>query len=179
MSVSGGGNLYPNWLGSASLTIPNNQAVINGNIVNLVPTVGTSSNKYTWADGNFYTYYTASNVAAGTYLVGWENFTDPLTTSNAGNGWAAGDYFLAQVKDKDGLATRSPQNFIRPYTGGIQSNATTPYNKGSTDNTCTGIVVVTSNTDLVWQAYLGKDVTTSYPQTRLLTIESPWFQKIA
>ena len=39
MSVTGGGNLYPNWLGSASLSIPNNQIVVSGKTVNVVPVI--------------------------------------------------------------------------------------------------------------------------------------------
>lgn len=172
--------MNPNWLGEATISIPNNTIVVNGNPVNVVPQVaGTSSNLTTWNNSNFVTFFTASNVPAGTYLVGMECFTDPLTASNAGNGWAQGDFFLAQIKDKDGNATLSPQLFIRPYTQGIQVNATSPYNKGSTDGPLTGILVLTSNTNIVYQAYFSKDVATSYPQTRKLTCESPYFQKIA
>lgn len=172
--------MNPNWLGDATISIPNNTIVVNGVPVNVVPTVaGSTSNKSTWSDANFYTFFTASNVPAGTYLVGMENFTDPLLASNAGNGWNQGDFFLTQIKDRDGNATLSPQNFIRPYTTGIQQNATTPYNKGTTDNTTTGILVLGSNTDILWQGYFFKDTTTSYPQTRRLTVESPWYQKIA
>lgn len=172
--------MNPNWLGEATISIPNNTIVVNGVPVNAVPNIaGTSSNLTTWSDGNFKTFFTASNVSPGTYLVGVEAFTDPLTASNAGAGWNQGDFFLCQIKDKDGNATLSPQLFIRPYTSGIQVNATTPYNKGSTDSPCTGLLVLTSNTNIVWQAYFGKDVATSFPQTRKLTLESPYFQKIA
>lgn len=180
MSVSGGGNLYPNWLGSASITIPNNQVIVNGKTVNVVPIVlGGINRQFTWTDSNFVTLWTASNVEPGTYKVGVETFTDPLTSSNAGNGWNQGDYFICRVTDKDNLATVSPQTFLRPYTEGIQVNATSPYNKGGTDFTLCGIVTVTSNTNLVWQGQFAKDVTTSYPQTRQLSLESPWYQKIA
>ncbi len=172
--------MNPNWLGEATISIPNNTIVVNGVPVNAVANVvGTSSNATSWADANFKTFFTASNLNAGTYLVGMENFTDPLTASNAGNGWNQGDYFLSRIIDKDGNSTLAPQNFIRPYTGGLQINATSPYNKGSTDNTTTGILVLTSNTDIVWQSQFGKDVTTAYPQTRRITVESPWYQKIA
>lgn len=172
--------MNPNWLGDATISVPGNTIVVNGVPVNVVPQiVGTSSNLTTWSSANFVTFFTASNVNPGTYMVGWESFTDPLTASNAGNGWNQGDYFLVQVKDKDGNATLAPQQFIRPYTGGIQVNAAAPYNKGSTDQTNCGILVVSSNTDIVWQSYFGKDAATAYPQTRKLTIESPWFQKIA
>lgn len=180
MATVGGGNLYPNWLGTASLSIPNNQVVVNGAQVNVVPiVVGTTSNKNTWADANFYTFFTASNVPAGTYLVGCETFADPLTTSNSGAGWNQGDYFLGIIGDKDGSATLRPNIYHRPYTEGIQQNATSPYNKGATDvNTC-GVLVLSSNTDIIWTALFQKDVTTSYPQTRRLIVESPWYQKIA
>lgn len=171
--------MNPNWLGEATVSLPNNTIVVNGVPVNVVPqVVGTSSNKTSWSDSNFYTFFTASNLAAGTYLVGMENFTDPLNASNV-SGWAQGDYFLTQVKDSAGTATLSPQNFIRPYTSGIQVNATSPYNKGGTDNTVCGILKLNTNSDVVWQAYFAKDVATSYPQTRKLAIESPWYQKIA
>ena len=172
--------MNPNWLGEATVSVPNNTIVVNGVPVNVDPNVvGTTSNLTTWNNTNFVTFFTASNVSPGTYMVGMECFTDPLTASNAGAGWNQGDFFLAQVKDRDGNATVSPQNFIRPYTTGVQVNATTPYNKGSTDQTTSGVLVLTSNTDIVWQAYFSKDVATAYPQTRKLTIESPWYQKIA
>lgn len=172
--------MNPNWLGDATISIPNNTIVVNGVPVNAVPIVaGTSSNKSTWADANFYTFFTASNVPAGTYLVGMENNSDPLLSSNANAGWNQGDFFLTQVTDRDGLATLSLQNFIRPYTSGIQQNATTPYNKGTTNDSGTGILVLGSNSDIRWQAYFFKDVTTAYPQTRKLTISAPWYQKIA
>lgn len=172
--------MNPNWLGEATISIPNNTIVVNGIPVNVVPIVaGTSSNLNTWADGNFVTFFTASNVPAGTYLVGMENFTDPLTASNAGNGWNQGDYFVSRVIDTNGNSTLAPQNFIRPYTGGIQQNGTTPWNKGSTDNTVCGILVLTSNTNIVWQALFQKDVGVAYPQTRRLVLESPWYQRIS
>jgi len=172
--------MNPNWLGEPSLSVPNNTIVVNGVPVSVVPNVaGTSSNLTSWANGNFVTFFTASNQAAGTYLVGWESFTDPLTASNAGNGWNQGDYFIARCIDKDGNSTLAPQYFTRPYTQGLQQNATAPYNKGATDQTSCGILVLTSNTDIVWQGLFQKDVTVAYPQTRKLTIESPFFQKIA
>ena len=169
----------PNWLGQASVSIPNNTIVVNGVPVNAVPTViGTSSNVTSWANANFVTYFTQSNVSPGTYMVGSEHFADPINASNA-TGWGQGDYFIARICDRDANATRLPQMFFRPYTEGIQVNAASPYNKGSVNRQNVGILVVTSNTDIVWQAQFGKDSGTSYPQTRGLTCESPWFQKIA
>jgi hypothetical protein len=170
----------PNWLGEATISVPNNTIVVNGVPVNVVPNVaGTSSNVTTWNNTNFVTFFTASNVQAGKYLVGWESFTDPLTASNAGAGWNQGDYFVARCIDKDGNSTLAPQYFCRPYTNGLQVNATSPYNKGGTDQTSCGILVLTSNTDIVWQCQFSKDVATAYPQTRKFVIESPFYQKIA
>jgi hypothetical protein len=172
--------MNPNWLGEATISIPSNTIVVNGVPVNAVPIiVGQSSNLTSWTNANMVTFFTASNVPAGTYLVGCETFTDPLTASNAGNGWNQGDYFLANIRDKDNNSTLYPSIFHRPYTAGIQVNATSPYNKGSTDLTTSGVLVLTSNTDILWQAQFGKDVGTSYPQTRKLTIESPFYQRIA
>ena len=180
MSVVGGGNLYPNWLGTASLTVPNNTAIVNGNVVNLVPIVaGTSSNQTSWANSNFNTFFIASNVAAGTYLVGCETFTDPLTASNAGAGWNQGDYFLCQIGDDNNTPTNALQLFVRPYTEGIQVNATSPYNKGGTNFPMSGLLTLTSPTNIRWSAYFAKDTATSYPQTRQLSISGPWYQKIA
>lgn len=172
--------MNPNWLGEPTVSVPNNTIVVNGVPVNVVPNVaGASSNLSTWANGNFVTFFTASNQPAGKYLVGMECFSDPLTASNAGAGWNQGDYFLARICDKDGNSTLAPQYFCRPYTAGIQVNAASPYNKGTTDQTSCGILVLTSNTDIVWQAQFGKDSATAYPQTRKFTVESPFYQKIA
>jgi hypothetical protein len=171
---------YANWLGESTVSLPNNTIVIGGVPVNVVPIVaGTTSNVNTWANVNFTTFWTASNVAAGTYLCGMETFTDPLVSSNAGAGWNQGDYFVARIIDKDGASTRAVQNFLRPYTAGVQVNATSPFNKGATDTEAVGILVLTSNTDIVWQGQFGKDSNSSYPRTVQLTIESPWYQRIA
>ncbi len=180
MSVNGGGNLYPNWLGAATLSIPNNQVVVSGSLVNVVPTVvGTTSNVTSWANANDVTFFTASNLPAGTYLVGMETFTDPLTASNAGAGWNQGDFFTATVRDSTGTSALFPSIFHRPYTTGIQINATSPYNKGTTDATTAGVLVLSGTANIVWAAAFNKDVTTAYPQTRKLTMESPFYQKIA
>ena len=179
MSVSGGGNLYPNWLGNASLTIPNNQVVVNGQTVNVVPVmVGTSSNLTTWTNQNQVTFFTASNLAAGTYLVGAETFCDPLPASNAGAGWQQGDAFALYIRDKDGQSTQWPSCFHRPYTMGIQQNAASPYNLGTTDQTTCGVVVLTSNTNITWNGIFYANGNT-YPRTVKMTVESPWYQKIA
>lgn len=172
--------MNPNWLGEATVSIPNNTIVVNGVPVNVVPVIaGTSSNLTSWTNGNQVTFFTASNLPAGTYMVGCESFSDPLTTSNAGAGWNQGDAFQLWIRDKDNTGTLWPSCFHRPYTEGIQVSAASPYNKGSTDVTTCGVLVLTSNTNIVWSAGFLKDAATSYPQTRKLAVESPWYQRIA
>lgn len=181
MSIIGGGNLYPNWLGTAALTIPNNQAVVGGNVVNVVPVLvnSGSSNATSWADANFKTFAIASNVPSGTYMVGCEVFSDPLTSSNAGAGWNQGDYFNCQISDNDLTAAGALQTFVRPYTEGVQVNATAAYNKGATNCTMSGILTLSSNTNIRYTAAFNKDTTTSYPQTRQMTMSGFWYQKLA
>ena len=71
MSIVGGGNLYPNWLGSASLSIPNNQVIVNGKTVNVVPIVDLDN-------------HSISSVTANTSTLVW---TLPGT-------YDAGNYFI-------------------------------------------------------------------------------------
>lgn len=169
----------PNWLGDATVSIPNNTLIVNGNAVNAVPVVlGGSSNVTSWPNANYVTYWTSPVLSSGTYLVGMENFCDPINASNV-SGWAGGDGFVARIIDKDALATRSVQYFVRPYYNGLQTNASSPWNLGSTNQTTTGIVVLNSNTNIVWQVSYVKDAAVSYPQTRGFTVESPWYMKIA
>ncbi len=61
MSINGGGNLYPNWLGSATLTLPNN-------LINTTVSVGGSN------------YTTAVNVVPSIILTSASNQT--LNTDN-------------------------------------------------------------------------------------------------
>lgn len=171
---------YANWLGDPSLSFPTNTVVVAGVPVNLLPIVlGTTSNLTSWSNANFVTFFETGLLAPGTYKVGMEMNTDPLTASNAGAGWNQGDFFVGQITNLDGSATLSLTQFVRPYTSGAQVNAVSPYNKGSTNDSLSGIVVLPSATTLKFNVAFGKDVTTSYPQTRRCTIESPTFQRIA
>ena len=170
--------MNPNWLGDPSVSLPGNTLVVGGVPVNVVPIVlGATSNKSTWADANLYTFFTTSNVAAGTYLCGMEVGVSALPSSNSNAGWNQGDYFIANIIGSAGQA--NVNCFLRPYTTGIQDNATSPYNKGNFTTTASGIVTLTSNGPLIWQGNFFKDVTTSYPQIRLMQMNTPWYQKIA
>lgn len=91
MSINGGGNLYPNWLGSAALTIPNNQIVVNGRVVNVVPVVDLVNHSIASVAANTKTlvYTLPGTYAAGVYVIGAE-----LQVQNTGGGqtaYAAGD----------------------------------------------------------------------------------------
>ena len=91
MSVVGGGNLYPNWLGSASLSIPNNQIVVGGKVVNVVPIVYLTNQSIASVAPNTKTlvWTLPGTWSAGTYMVNAE-----LQVSNTGGGqtsYAAGD----------------------------------------------------------------------------------------
>ncbi len=83
MSITGGGNLYPNWLGSATLTIPNNQVVINGKIVNLIPTVDLDNHSITSVQANTKTlvWTLPGTYDAGNYFINAE-----FQTSNGAGG---------------------------------------------------------------------------------------------
>jgi len=172
---------YPNWLGDSTVSLPNNNIVIGGVPVNVVANVvGTKVGVTNWTSSNFVPFFTQSNVAPGSYLCGMEIFTNALTASNAGNGWNQGDLFVARVTDVNAADSAGRvQNFIRPYTTGVAVGATSPYNKGGTDSEAVGVLIVPETTDLRWEAQFVIDTTTSYPKARSLTIEAPWYQKIA
>jgi hypothetical protein len=100
-----------------------------------------------------------------------------LTASNAGNGWNQGDYFVANIYGSLGEA--NVNIFVRPYTTGVQVNAASPYNKGSFTTALSGIVTLTSETPIFYEANFQKDSNVSYPQTRSFSLTTPWYQKIA
>jgi len=86
MATVGGGNLYPNWLGSASLVIPNNQVVINGRVVNVVPNVDLTNRSITSVQANVKTLvYTLP----GTYDAGIYSIQAELQVQNTGSGQTA------------------------------------------------------------------------------------------
>jgi hypothetical protein len=91
MSVVGGGNLYPNWLGSANLSIPNNQVVVNGAIVNVVPIYDLTNRSVSSVPANVKTliYTLPGTYAAGVYIVGGE--FQVQNTSGGQTAYAAGD----------------------------------------------------------------------------------------
>lgn len=91
MSVVGGGNLYPNWLGSASISIPNNQIIVNGKVVNVVPIVDLTNHSIASVPANTKTLVW---TLPGTYAAGIYSISAEFQVQNTGGGqtaFAAGD----------------------------------------------------------------------------------------
>lgn len=116
MSINGGGNLYPNWLGSATLSIPNNQVIVNGALVNVVPVSNTTNQSIASITRNTKTLlYTIPDVLpAGTYLVGGETQSGSATTA-----WGTVDVVDWIIQ---GIGDASPdyaETTIKPYYNAV------------------------------------------------------------
>ena len=146
MSVNGGGNLYPNWLGSASLVIPNNQVVVNGKVVNIVPTVDLTNRTISSVTANQKTlvYTIPGTFAAGIYRINGE-----FQTQNTGGGntpYAAGDgvdWIVQGISDASpdySEATTQPFYNCINVAGTGQASAT-----GVTRLTPTGITQISAD----------------------------------
>lgn len=145
MSVAGGGNLYPNWLGSASLSIPNNQIVVNGKTVNVVPIVDLTNRTISSVTANTKTLvYTFP----GTYDAGQYEINAEFQTQNTGGGqtaYAAGDAVQWTVQGIGDLSPDYAECIYRPfysaYTDGAGNNGTV----GICKATPSGITVISAN----------------------------------
>ena len=146
MSVVGGGNLYPNWLGSASLTIPNNQIIVNGKVVNVVPNVDTTNHSIASVQANTKTlvYTLPGTYAAGTYLVNAEFQTQ--NTAGGATAYAAGDGVDWVVQ---GIGDANPdyaEATCQPYYSCISATGSgTAAANGVTRLTPTGITAITTD----------------------------------
>ena len=80
MSVTGGGNLYPNWLGAASLTVPNN--TVNTNVT-------VQNSNYTTAV-NIVPQILLSNVS--TTVLNTDNPSEVLAFVTTASGWDKTEY---------------------------------------------------------------------------------------
>jgi hypothetical protein len=178
MSVTGGGNLYPNWLGSASLTIPNNQIIVNGKVVNLVPIVDLTNHGVTSVAANTKTlvYTLPGTYDAGTYLINAE-----FQTNNTGGGntvYATGDSVDWTVQ---GIGDASPdyaECVYRPYytcyTDGAGSSSTI----GIVKATPSGITGITNNGTQIG-IYVKYNTNTAGTITQAQTMTTFTIQKIA
>ena len=145
MSVTGGGNLYPNWLGNATVTIPNNQAIVNGKLINIVPTVYLTNQTITSVTANTKTlvYTLPGTYNAGVYAINAE-----FQTQNTGGGqtaYAAGDSVDWTVQGIGDANADYAESVYRPfyscYTDGGANNSTT----GIVKATPTGITAITND----------------------------------
>ena len=179
MSVSGGGNLYPNWLGSAALVIPNNQVIVNGKVVNVVPIVDLTNHSIASVAPNTKTlvYTLPGTYAAGTYLINSE-----FQVQNTGGGqtaYAAGDGVDWTVQ---GIGDANPdyaEATCQPYYSCINVAGTGTANAtGVVRLTPTGITAITNdNTQMgVYVKYLTASAGT---QTMTFTVTAISVQKVA
>ena len=124
MSIVGGGNLYPNWLGSASLSIPNNQVIVNGKTVNVVPIVDLDNHSISSVTANTSTlvWTLPGTYDAGNYFINAE-----FQTNNSAGGstpYSAGDGLDWQVRGIGDPATDYAEGTIQPYYSCINSTGT-------------------------------------------------------
>ena len=177
--MSTGGNLYPNWLGSASLVIPNNQVVINGKVVNVVPIVDLTNHSISSVPANTKTlvWTLPGTYAAGTYIVGAE-----LQVQNTGGGqtaYAAGDGIDWIIQ---GIGDASPdyaEATCQPYYSCINATGTgTASANGVVRLTPTAITQISAdNTQIgVYVKYLTASAAT---QTMTFTATAISIQKVA
>ena len=178
MSVVGGGNLYPNWLGTASLSIPNNQIVVNGKVVNVVPTVYLTNQTISSVTANTKTlvWTLPGTWSAGNYVINAE-----FQVQNTGGGqtaYAAGDGVDWIVQGIGDASADYSEATCQPFyscisvtgSGGASTN-------GVVRLTPTGITTITAdNTQIgVYVKYLGSAGT----KTMTFTVATLSIQKIS
>ena len=137
MSATGGGNLYPNWLGSASLTIPNNTVTTNvtnqgsnyTTVVNVVPQILLSNVSTTTLNtDNPSEILTFTTAASGWYKTEYQGVASHVAASNW-NAMSQLQYFLKVnntvtsntmiTLDPQYVAGNSVSEFINMYGGGV------------------------------------------------------------
>lgn len=180
MSISAGGNLYPNWLGSASLSIPNNQIVVNGKTVNVVPVSYLTNQSISSVTANTKTLvYTLP----GTYAAGVYNINAELQVQNTGGGqtaYAAGDgvdWIIQGIGDASpdySEASTQPFYTCVAVSGGSGGSSTTGVSRVSP----TGLTQITNDgTQIgVYVTYFSSAAGT---KTMTFTITGLSIQKIA
>lgn len=146
MSITGGGNLYPNWLGSASLSIPNNQIVVNGKVVNAVPVVDLTNHEIASVTANTKTlvYTLPGTYAAGVYAINAEFQTQNNNTGGQ-TAYATGDAVDWVVQ---GIGDASPdyaECVYRPYYASYVTTGGASGTTGVVKSTPSGITGITNN----------------------------------
>lgn len=175
MSINGGGNLYPNWLGAATLSIPNNQVVVNGALVNVVPVSNTANQSIASITKNTVTllYTIPDTLGPGTYLVGGETQSGSATTA-----WGTADVVDWVIQ---GIGDTSPdyaETTIKPYYNAVvlAANGNTP-GTGIIKFDLAGITQLTTTTKL--GVYVTYYTTGSGSATIPFALVNWFYQKIA
>ena len=175
MSISGGGNLYPNWLGSAALTIPNNQVVINGTNVNVVPVTLLTNQTITSITKNTATliYQTPNALPPGRYLVGGETQSgNQLTT------WGTADVVDWVIIGQGDPSPDYAETTIKPYYNAVvlASGGNTP-GTGIIKFDLAGLTELTTTTPL--SVYVTYYTTGTGAVTIPFTLANFFYQKVA
>lgn len=180
MSVTGGGNLYPNWLGSASLSIPNNQIVVNGKTVNVVPIVDLTNRSISSVPANTKTlvYTLPGTYDAGVYVIGAE--LQVQNTSGGQTAYAPGDGVDWIIQ---GIGDASPdysEASGQPYYACVVASGGTGTASANGVFRCspTGLTQITNNGTSIG-VYVRYTTASAATQTMTFTITGLSIQKIA
>ena len=115
MSINGGGNLYPNWLGAATLSIPNNQVVVNGALVNVVPvTLLTSASNQTLNTDNPNEIISYTLLTSGLYKTDYQGVASHVAASN----WTSMSQLRWYVKVDNTLTSNTMLTIEPQYIAG-------------------------------------------------------------
>lgn len=178
MSVVGGGNLYPNWLGSAALVIPNNQVVVNGKVVNVVPVVDLTNRTVASVVANTKTlvYTLPGTYSAGSYAINAEFQTQ--NTAGGQTAYATGDSVDWTVQ---GIGDANPdyaECVYRPYYACYTDGAGTTGATGIVKATPSGITCITNDGTQIG-VYVKYNTNTAGTITQTQTLATFSIQKIA
>lgn len=178
MSVVGGGNLYPNWLGSASLSIPNNQIVVNGKSVNVVPTVYLTNQTLSSVAPNTKTllYTLPGTYDAGSYAISAEFQTQ--NTAGGQTAYAAGDSVDWTIQ---GIGDANPdyaECLYKPFYASSTDGGTNAGTTGVTKQAPTGVTAITNNGTSIG-VYVKYNTATAGTITMTFTLTTLSIQKIA
>lgn len=177
MSVVGGGNLYPSWLGSASLTIPNNQIVVNGRSVNAVPTVYLTNQTLSSVPANTRTllYTLPGTYAAGVYAIAAEFQTQ--NTSGGQTAYATGDSIDFTVQGIGDVNPDYAECLYKPFYASSTDGGANAGSTGVTKQAPTGLTAITNDNTSIG-VYVKYNTATVGTITMTITMTTLSIQKI-
>lgn len=178
MSINGGGNLYPNWLGNATLTIPNNQFVVNGVLVNAVPTVYLTNQSLSSVAANTKTLLW---TLPGTYDAGVYAIAAEFQTQNTGGGQTG--YINSDSVDftVQGIGDTNPdyaECLYKPFYASSTDGGANLGTTGVTKQAPTGLTGITNNNTQIG-VYVKYNTGTTGTITMTFTLTTLSIQKIA